>query len=61
VVALATLLTPQEVAAQLNISVRQLHTMRRNGQGPDWLQLNKRTVRYVSDDVVQWLKSKQQA
>jgi len=35
--------------------------MRRNGQGPEWLQLNKRTVRYVSDDVVQWIKSKQQA
>jgi len=56
VVALATLLTPQEVAKQLNISVRALHAMRRKRQGPDWLQLNRATVRYVSDDVIQWAK-----
>jgi len=54
---LATLLTAQEVAQQLNISVRTLNAMRRKGHGPDWLQLHQRTIRYVSDDVVQWTKT----
>jgi len=53
---MAMLLTPKEVARQLNVSVRTLHEMRRMSYGPAWLRINRKTIRYVSDDVVTWIK-----
>lgn len=46
--------TPDEVAAATGLNLDQLRRMRKNGQGPAYLVIGKRTVRYIRADVDQW-------
>jgi excisionase family DNA binding protein len=49
------LLTPEELASELNVSNRQLQKWRFNDEGPRFIRLNSKTVRYRREDVDQWL------
>lgn len=44
-------LKPAEVAKRLNVSNRTLTTWRERGQGPAFLDMGPRTVRYTEADV----------
>jgi predicted DNA-binding transcriptional regulator AlpA len=52
------LLTTAEVAGILTISVATLKKFRRLGQGPLFLRLGPRAVRYVAGDVARWLEQR---
>jgi predicted DNA-binding transcriptional regulator AlpA len=49
------MLTPRELADQLGESVDELARLRRKRQGPEFVALTHRTVRYLVDDVDEWL------
>jgi predicted DNA-binding transcriptional regulator AlpA len=51
----AVMLTPKELADQLGESVDELARLRRKGQGPEYVALSRRTIRYLVDDVDEWL------
>ena len=50
------LMTPQDVAAALAITMRDVRRMRDAKRGPDWLRLSHKTVRYRRKDVEAWLE-----
>lgn len=52
-----TILTREECAERLNISVRTLDRWRYTGEGPAFLKMN-RTVRYEESDIENFLHSK---
>jgi predicted DNA-binding transcriptional regulator AlpA len=47
-------LTPAETAAQLGLSVQQLATLRRRGDGPLFMALSARSIRYDVASVDEW-------
>jgi len=49
------LLTSEETAAYLNTSPRLLNDWRYREQGPPWLKLGRRTVRYSKQALDEWL------
>jgi hypothetical protein len=49
------MLTPRELADQLGESVDELARLRRKRQGPEYVALSRRTIRYLVDDVDEWL------
>lgn len=49
------LLTRDEAAAHLGITVHELDQLRRTGQGPEWGQW-RGTIRYDIDELDVWLK-----
>jgi predicted DNA-binding transcriptional regulator AlpA len=51
----AIVLTPREAAARLGMSPSRLKFLRRVGRGPAYLRLGRRLIRYLVDDVNDWL------
>lgn len=47
-------LTPAETAAQLGVSVQQLAAQRRRGDGPLFMVLSTRSIRYDVASVQEW-------
>lgn len=54
------LLTVDETAALLKISVEQLKEWRMRGEGPKILRLGHRTVRYRRSDIRAWMDEQAQ-
>lgn len=50
------LLTPEEVADMLRVSLRALQQWRGRRQGPPWVRLGHTTVRYPRQELLAWLK-----
>lgn len=50
---------PTEVAEHLGLSVGALATMRYRGQGPAWVPLSKRAIRYRWEDVEAWVAERE--
>ena len=48
------MLSPQQLAAELNVSVSALQAWRREGKGPRWLRVGGR-IRYPRAWVREWL------
>jgi hypothetical protein len=47
-------LTPAQAAGRLRVSVKALAALRRAGTGPDYLAISRRTIRYLTDDLMAW-------
>lgn len=45
----------------LSISPRTLETMRANGEGPRFVRVGRRAVRYLPEDVATWLEAQAEA
>lgn len=52
------LLTPEEVAGALKVSIQTLKLWRRTGEGPPWVRLTGRTYRYRQGAVTKWLQDR---
>jgi predicted DNA-binding transcriptional regulator AlpA len=46
--------TPDETAIETGLTLDELRRMRENGQGPAYVTIGKRTVRYLRSDVDEW-------
>jgi predicted DNA-binding transcriptional regulator AlpA len=53
------LLTPKEAARLLKLSPSWLAKARMRGDGPPYIKLPGRTVRYIDAALIQWTKSRQ--
>lgn len=51
----AAMLTPRELAEQLNVTVQDLSRLRRQGKGPAFVRITERTVRYLTAEVAEWI------
>ena len=51
------LITPQQLADELGTTVGNLAQMRYRGEGPTFVKVNQRSVRYRVEDVTAWLDS----
>lgn len=49
------LLSPAELAAELDVTTETLRRWRKAGTGPAWFRLGDRFVRYQRDDIRTWL------
>lgn len=47
-------LTPAETAEQLRLSSRDLARLRHRGEGPAFVALSRKTVRYLRSSVDEW-------
>lgn len=52
------LLTEREVAAWLKLSVSSLKRLRLRGEGPPYVRLGPRAVRYSPEAVREWLRQR---
>ena len=52
------LLTPNEAAVRLKVSLSWLAKARMRGDGPPYICLG-RSIRYTEPSVIQWMKSRQ--
>ncbi len=52
------LMTTNEVADFLGVTVNVLQIWRHKGTGPKYFKLSRRAVRYREPDVFSWLKSR---
>ena len=50
------LLTPAEVAQVLGVGVRTLERWRMTGEGPEFLKLSRKQVRYTEDALANFIK-----
>lgn len=55
------LLTPQEVADMLGLTERTLERWRITGEGPRYSKLSRSTVRYLRDDVIEFVADRMRA
>jgi predicted DNA-binding transcriptional regulator AlpA len=55
------LLRPDEAARRLGLTVRTLELYRRRGDGPGFVRLNARTVRYPLDALEEWVEKRSAA
>lgn len=46
--------TPDEAAAETGLTLDELRRLRERGEGPAYVTMGKRTVRYIRVDVEQW-------
>ena len=53
------LLTPKETATRLKISVSWLAKARMRGDGPPFIKVGGRAIRYTDAAIIQWMKSRQ--
>lgn len=53
------LLEPKEAAAVLTISLSWLAKARMRGDGPPFIKVGRRSIRYSEAGLQQWLKSRQ--
>jgi predicted DNA-binding transcriptional regulator AlpA len=56
---LAALLTPKEAARLLKVSSSWLAKARMRGDGPPYIRMTPRSIRYTDAALVQWMKSRQ--
>ena len=49
------LLTPEEAASKLGVTIRTLREWRKNAYGPKHLRLSHTKVRYKEEDINSWL------
>jgi predicted DNA-binding transcriptional regulator AlpA len=50
------LLTPEQAAERAGITVEELAAFLSREDGPPYIELRPRTVRYVASDIDQWVK-----
>ncbi|GIT82173.1 hypothetical protein LLS1_38420 [Leifsonia sp. LS1] len=50
--------TPDEAAAATGLTLHELRRMRDRGEGPAYVTIGKRTVRYIRSDVDEWCFSR---
>ncbi|QXM25477.1 helix-turn-helix domain-containing protein [Elioraea tepida] len=50
------LLSSDEVAEILGVSLRTLERMRIDGQGPAYVRLSPRRIAYAERDVIEWIE-----
>jgi len=50
-----TLLTPEEVARMLRVHPQTLRRWRMDHEGPPFIAVSERIIRYKRDDVSEWL------
>jgi hypothetical protein len=53
------LLTPKEAAKLLKVSLSWLAKARMSGDGPPYIQISPRSIRYTEATLMQWMKSRQ--
>jgi predicted DNA-binding transcriptional regulator AlpA len=53
------LLTPKEAARPLKVSLSWLAKARMRGDGPPYVKLGNRAIRYSEAALIQWMKSRQ--
>jgi predicted DNA-binding transcriptional regulator AlpA len=53
------LLTPKEAAKLLKVSLSWLAKARMRGDGPPYIQISPRSIRYTEATLLQWMKSRQ--
>ena len=58
--AIPTLMTPNEAAEILKVSLSWLAKARMRGDGPPYIRVG-RSIRYAEAALVQWMKSKQRS
>ena len=51
-------LSETQTAKYLNISKKSLQRWRFNRQGPPYVKLNAKTIRYRREDLDQWMKER---
>lgn len=51
-----TLLTEKEVAKMTTFSIRTLQSWRTRGEGPQFVKISARCVRYRAQDVEDWIQ-----
>ncbi|WP_251454446.1 AlpA family phage regulatory protein [Microbacterium sp. Marseille-Q6648] len=56
----SVLMTPQEVSQWTGLSIGALAQLRYKGQGPQFVKLTPKTVRYVREQVQAWIDSQMQ-
>jgi excisionase family DNA binding protein len=52
------MMTPKQAALMLGVTERKLQCMRSDGSGPRYHRLGHRTVRYMKDDILEWLRTR---
>jgi predicted DNA-binding transcriptional regulator AlpA len=52
-------LTPEEAAKLLKVSISWLAKKRMSGDGPPYIQVSARSIRYAEVALIQWMKSRQ--
>lgn len=50
------LLTSEQVARMLAMSPMTVRRLRMSGEGPPWIRVGKRAIRYRRGDVEAWLR-----
>ena len=58
--AIATLMTPNDAATVLKVSLSWLAKARMHGDGPPYIRVG-RSIRYSDAALMQWMKSKQRS
>jgi predicted DNA-binding transcriptional regulator AlpA len=53
------LLTPKEAAKLLKVSLSWLAKARMRGDGPPYIRISPRSIRYTEATLMQWMKSRQ--
>jgi predicted DNA-binding transcriptional regulator AlpA len=53
------LLTPKEAATRLKVSTSWLAKARMRGEGPPYVKVGRRAIRYIEAVVIQWMKGRQ--
>jgi predicted DNA-binding transcriptional regulator AlpA len=53
------LLTPKDAAKILKVSLSWLAKARMRGDGPPFIKVGGRSVRYIASALFQWMKSRQ--
>ena len=51
-------LSESQTAKYLNLSKKSLQNWRFNRQGPPYVKLNMKTIRYQREDLDQWMKDR---
>ncbi|MFF2389131.1 helix-turn-helix transcriptional regulator [Agromyces sp. NPDC058104] len=57
----ALLLTPQEVSEWTGLSMGALAQLRYKGMGPSFIKLTPKTVRYLREQVEEWIEASVQS
>lgn len=55
----SAMLTPKEAANRLRLSTSWLAKARMRGDGPPYIRVSPRSIRYTEAALVQWMKSRQ--
>jgi predicted DNA-binding transcriptional regulator AlpA len=59
IAAIERLLTPKEAAHFLRVSLSWLAKARMRGDGPPYIRVSPRSIRYTEAAVIQWMKLRQ--